>query len=172
MATINRVPRGLLALLDAKTLGRTPPDLEDRVRGMLDLTELYAGDVPLLTTAAVEGTLTVGGNFAPVTVPAGELWWVYCVSVYTVQTDSSNYGSAVPNYFTAAAGGGLGVSLASYATQISTASGLDAAVNSSGPMIPPLVVGPGGRFTSFYIRDVGTGAASVTTNVLYRSFQV
>lgn len=170
MAIVNRVPVGLLAALDAKTLGQTPPDLGSTVTPTLDLMANYLADVPLETTVATAVTPALG-IVAQVPVPAGELWVVYCVSSECIAVDSSNYGAAVPQFFTAASGGGLGVSLASL-TQFSTASSLDTFMLSSGYMSPPLLARAGAIFASFYCRDVGGGAATARTNVMFRRLTI
>ena len=79
MAVINRVPQGLLPLLDAKTGGNTPSDFSGVLSPGIDLTEFYAADIPL----EIENTQVAGSTQAPpgiiadVTVPAGEQWLVY-----------------------------------------------------------------------------------------------
>lgn len=89
MGAINRVPRGLLPLLDAKTMGQTPPDLASVVQPTLELFELYAADIPFEVTAATDtSTPVAGGLLAPVTVPAGEVWLVYGASGRCVHTEN------------------------------------------------------------------------------------
>ena len=87
MAIINRVPRTLLPLLDAKTLGNTPKQIADVVSPILDLSEMYAADIPYAVAENFStGQPALGSLIAPVTVPAGETWLVYAVSNRFVAT--------------------------------------------------------------------------------------
>jgi len=83
---INRVPPGLLSLLDTKSGGVNPLQLADQLTGVIELTNLYAlatGQQLLGTTAAVSSI----GNFAPVAAGEnfralpGELWYVPYINV-------------------------------------------------------------------------------------------
>lgn len=82
MSVINRVPRALLPLLDAKTLGRTPVDIEEKVSTGIDLTEAYLSDIPMTMEFVSTPTITQFNEGNPLEVPAGELWAVYWASVH------------------------------------------------------------------------------------------
>ncbi len=73
---INRVPRGLLGILDSKAAGQNPSLLLDEVQGGVDLTELYA--LNTRATVSQASTLTglglTAGVYANLIVPDGELW--------------------------------------------------------------------------------------------------
>jgi len=79
VAIVNRVPRGFLALLDAKTGGNTPSVLSGGLQPTLEMLELYTADIPMevVQTTVAASTAAVGSSLADVTVPAGEQWLVY-----------------------------------------------------------------------------------------------
>lgn len=79
MGTINRVPKGLLPLLDAKTLGRTPSESLDVLQPTLELGSFYATDIPYQIGVNFSLVVDAVGSYAPVTVPDGKLWMVYNV---------------------------------------------------------------------------------------------
>lgn len=81
MAVINRVPRGLLPLLDAKTGGQTPKEFSGQLTPVLDLYENYSADIQFeLETQNNNAVLVLGSLNLPVTVPEGEQWLVYSAS--------------------------------------------------------------------------------------------
>jgi hypothetical protein len=86
MARINRVPRGLLSLLGTKSLGRTPQEIDESVRGVVDLTQFYLSDKTLVSAAAAEVLITpsVGTVHAINTIPNGEAWFVYNITTKLV----------------------------------------------------------------------------------------
>jgi len=88
MPAINRVPQGLLGLLDAKTQGETPKDSSGVLSPTIDLTPNYLANIPLQIALAVAGaSSTIGYKTASqVTVPAGELWYVFAASAQRIST--------------------------------------------------------------------------------------
>jgi hypothetical protein len=77
---INRVPKGLLGLLDLKTQGDNPPQLVAGVQPSIELRDFYAQSTrDTLSAAVAVGAL---GQFSPaaLVVPQGELWLVYGMS--------------------------------------------------------------------------------------------
>lgn len=80
----NRIPRGLLGLLDAKVRGQSPQVLRDELQLTLDgfgfyfagAAELQAGQTLIPVT---EGPITFQNN--ALIVPNDELWWVDTFSV-------------------------------------------------------------------------------------------
>jgi hypothetical protein len=77
--TIQRVPRGLLDLLGLKGFGDNPTELEDKVRGVVDLTQLYLGDQFVSLATGTPNISANGFNVAAdqvLTVPAGTYWLV------------------------------------------------------------------------------------------------
>lgn len=76
MAVINRVPTGLLGLLQAKTLGQTPPDIANFVQGSLDMLRLYLTNIPVKKANITQTGITAPAYAGEVDVPSGELWAV------------------------------------------------------------------------------------------------
>lgn len=85
MAFINRVPVGLLGLLDLKAQGENPAQMNPFVQATLELRDLYA----LQTRATLSQASTVTGlgvtgapAFANLVVPQGEVWLVYAITAH------------------------------------------------------------------------------------------
>jgi len=80
---INRIPQGLLSLLDVKALGRNPSLLSDQVIGTLDLfpqyelqsREVVIGQTNPLATGVV-GFYVDTSSPERTRVPEGEVWYV------------------------------------------------------------------------------------------------
>jgi len=96
MSIINRVPKGWLGTLDAKTLGATPKETVPNLQPVQDITANYLADIPLEAATAIAsfGSGSIGTVINTVTVPAGELWYVYGVagSVIIGATGGAKYG--------------------------------------------------------------------------------
>lgn len=82
MSLVNRFPAGLLGLFDTKSLGRTPPNINDEVRPVVDMGPHYRATVGV--TAAQEIENVAAGiqavSVAEIPIPAGETWQVLGVS--------------------------------------------------------------------------------------------
>ena len=172
MATINRVPQSLLPLLDAKTLGQTPSEIETRVSLGIDLREMYAADKQLISafTSASLTSANLGTLSCIVEVPAGELWYVYGVSGQLVcgATTGSDYDMRVA--FQA-----KGVVSAHFLNGRGTESNFSI---STGEQIidavtfaTPWLVGSGSAFGVVPTKAY-SGAAVTTCSVLHRKFSV
>ena len=77
--TIQRPPRGLLDLLGLKGFGDNPTELEDKVRGTVDLSQMYLADQFVSLATATANVSANGFNFAATTIltcPPGTLWFV------------------------------------------------------------------------------------------------
>lgn len=79
---VNRVPQGLLSLLDMKAAGENPRELANLLAGVLDLTDLYLSNLRQTVSANVTpaGTAFISAGLGP---SAGEIWYVRqatCVS--------------------------------------------------------------------------------------------
>ena len=85
MAIINRVANGLLGLLDTKSQGRTPGEIEDIVRPTLDLEKYYAAAKGLEQATVIAGTGAPGPIQGP-QIPDGERWLVYGVTALGIQS--------------------------------------------------------------------------------------
>lgn len=83
---INRVPPGLLSLLDTKSGGVNPLVLSDELNGSLELLPFYSiasgiqinGDSAASNAVGQLAPLAAGDNFR---VPAGEIWVVQFVAI-------------------------------------------------------------------------------------------
>jgi len=81
---INRTLQGLLSILDAKTRGVLPNELEDKVRLVLDSQPFYdLGAVTAFTAATVNITAS-GTTGSIVVVPPGEYWFPFTVSTVAI----------------------------------------------------------------------------------------
>lgn len=81
MAFINRVPQGLLGLLDLKAQGENPAQLNPFVQATLELRDLYAFQTRATLSSAV-AVAGLGQVVAPaLTVPQGEMWIMYSLGV-------------------------------------------------------------------------------------------
>lgn len=83
MNKIQRIPVGLLALLDARGTGEYPSQLEPSVRAGLDMSPFYATSV---ADTDVDGFNTgASGVTAEITVPQDEFWWLmYAIALARV----------------------------------------------------------------------------------------
>ena len=77
MAVINRVPKGLLSFFDAKTLGKTPANIEDEVSVSVDATDFYYADIPLEVEIDIASPVTALSTPVSIAIPQGETWLVY-----------------------------------------------------------------------------------------------
>ena len=89
MGVINRLPKGLLGLLDSKTGGKTPADTDPRLQQVLDLTANYLADIPFeIAQNSQNTTLATGQNYAEIVVPDFSLWYVYQIESRIVSGDT------------------------------------------------------------------------------------
>ena len=172
MAVVNRVPRGLLGLLDAKTQGQTPADTTGVLSPVIDLTANYLADLVLETgQASSNATLVAGQNYGVVTVPDAELWYIYHVTSQIIADSSGDSLDCSPVLVTPS--GVVPVFLCnSLSRGFSTSSGAVGDTLPSGVTYGnPLLVGPGTRFaTQVFLQTAGTRTA--VTSVIYRSVSV
>lgn len=91
MGAINRLPRGLLAFLDTKTQGVNPAALAELVQPMMDLEPFYRSLARYgFSEAGSVGSAAVG-DYAAVTVPDDELWFLWALSSKAVETGGAVY---------------------------------------------------------------------------------
>lgn len=170
MAVVNRVPRGLLGLLDAKTQGQTPGDTVGVLSPVIDLTPNYLADIPFSTAQASDIGFVTGTNFGVVEVPAGELWYAYVIGSEGIFSGvSTNNGDIVTVLVTPS--GVVPVPLMSSGFAQAPNSLASESVTRVAQFPQPIIVGPG---TQFATRIIQLPAAEMTciTNVIYRSVQV
>lgn len=170
MSTINRVPDGFLGLLDAKTGGRTPLDIEQRLQTVLDLTSFYAANLPLETEIAI-GTVTgadVGNLVLPVTVPDGEQWFVRGVSgqmVVPVAANGYRFEIAVDTTT------GLGLHFLTGGDQFTQTQSQFESVVAVHNFTPWAIFGPGTRI-GIGVTQIVPNNATTTTSVLFHRVRV
>jgi hypothetical protein len=76
---IQRIPTGLLSLLDSKSsLGSTPAELAEVVAGTVNLEPYYLANA--LTAANASGAVQNAGDLVTQTIPDGEAWRVVGVA--------------------------------------------------------------------------------------------
>lgn len=81
MGNINRVPLGLLSLLDSQTQGQAPATLVDTVQGNFDLAGLWFNAKGAETVqASAAAQIITGLSNVRVSVPEGEMWAVISAS--------------------------------------------------------------------------------------------
>lgn len=165
MSTINRVPDGFLGLLDAKTGGRTPLEIEPRLQAGLDLTQFYVANLPLETEIAI-GTVTgadVGNLEIVVTIPAGEQWFVRGISgqlVVPLAANGYRFEMAVDTST------GLGLHFLTGGDQFTqTQSALESVVAVHN-FTPFALFGPGTRF-GIGVTQILPNNSTCTTSVLF-----
>lgn len=78
---VNRVPLGLLSLLDMTARGQVPRSLDERLSASVELQELYLANARIRRGSTT--TITVPGHFTLFTVPENEIWWVHNLSFST-----------------------------------------------------------------------------------------
>ena len=160
MGAINRLPRGYLGLLSAKTMGNTPDRLSDELRSIIDLTEFYRADVPPAVEFTTQAGVTAAGSVAAVDVPDGELWFIYAISsqgTLAVGTSLTNFGPEI------AINGTERCRLQGITTNLSTVGQFTCA---SWESANPLLLSSGNSLAT-WIGSIG-GTLTVTTSVLVR----
>ena len=82
MSLVNRYPAGLLGLFDTKSTGRTPPNFEDSLRGVVDVGPHFRASVGVTAAQEIENVAagTFQAAFAAIPIPAGETWQVIAIA--------------------------------------------------------------------------------------------
>ena len=94
---INRVPVGLLDLLDMKSRGQSPRELAGQVQGGIDLLPLYEIDLQR-AAASVVVNVNAPGSTHGIQVPNDEIWHVLLHSV-NASPGAGEAISVAPSYF-------------------------------------------------------------------------
>ena len=121
MAVIDQSPRGLISIFGLRDMGAVPKELSEQVVGTFDISELC-----LLNRELLVGTFSTGGvgSFSQVTVPPGELWYVWSFSLVTGILGAGESLRMTPGYV---AGGAAANILAAGLPRTATAGELAAA---------------------------------------------
>lgn len=151
MSTVNRVPLGLLSLLDTQSQGVVPDELGRTVTAGFDLGALWfnsRGLEIIQSSSAVPQTLPGQSNLG-VTVPEGELWAVVHASARSYSNEGVTSNQSVElTFFPNTASGVNTVSLASGPTKsLFTGSVYSASWNSEGSA--PMYCRAGSRFGAY-----------------------
>ena len=168
MAVINRVPRGLLGLLDAKTSGNTPGTFREDLQPVIDLTDYYETDIPQAVIVETDNAVNTAGFHAGVVVPDGELWLVYAVSSTVAAQQNNDVMFSNPVYDDNLSS----VALAPTSGPFNGLSSLAGEIAQNGVTFnEPLRALPGNRFLTNLYRNVGLNV-TVTTAVLRKVIQI
>ena len=81
--TIQRYPTALLPILGMQSSGDTPTELENTVKGTIDLTHMYLRD--RMRCAQIGQSPNAAGYWLQPLIPAGEQWLVYSISANITQ---------------------------------------------------------------------------------------
>lgn len=128
MGNVNRVPLGLLSLLDTQTQGQTPSNLQETIQATLNLEDFWLSNKGVDQQFANRVLAAVGQQTtaSDLTVPEGELWLVSSISADFINLDaqqirgSCGYRISPTAEYTALATTGLAGASAA-ANQLSTA---------------------------------------------------
>lgn len=156
---INRVPWGLLSLLDTQTQGVVPSILGDQVSGTIDLTALYFASKRPRQSIAMTSSSTVGYlTAATITVPEGYLWVVINASVAALHNEA---GAAAPGVnIGAELSGGAGFR-ALLGPDYGRSVGAGGTIANAYTFTPPIMAVAGSTFVPYY--PGATGA--ILTNI-------
>lgn len=89
MGTINRIPRGLLSLLDSQTQGQNPDSMGDVIAPVTDLGDLLASAKGTSTEQnTASNVLVISAGQAPIVVPQGEIWLVRLATAQVFSLES------------------------------------------------------------------------------------
>lgn len=156
---IQRIPRGLLAFLDARGTGINPRELGAVVAPTINLEHFYLSDqLEALQTQAL-GAAAVG-SYCPTTIPAGEVWRVVSIGVTLAAftTAATNLHGAIE---VVAPGAAFGVALGTLdAIQVN---GANQECYGAAPIPQPLVLNSGTIIQ--YRNGTNTGATTFTINL-------
>lgn len=169
MSIINRFPQGLLGLLQSKTTGRSPQEIDPRTQLTIEGLPFYLASVQLSVARTDQAFATRGEQIARVPVPATETWLVIGVSSRAIAGSGGDSVSITPA-ITNAPGGGTNISVpigdmgkGFFFTM--AASGDGYAVTYTPPI--PLIVRAPVEFCTIVTREANIGTPILRTEVLY-----
>jgi hypothetical protein len=96
MPAINRLPRGLLSILDGQTLGTNPKDLDPLVHAQLPILPLYLASKGWETVISSSANVTAAGVTSAILVPNGEFWYVRFMGFFYEPGDPTRYQEVTP----------------------------------------------------------------------------
>lgn len=96
MGMVNRFPRGLLGLLEAKTTGETPSETENKLQLGVDIGPYYLSTVALRYATAQTASNAIDDQVGTVEIPAGETWQVIGVTTEILFNNNNDVAIALP----------------------------------------------------------------------------
>jgi len=166
---IQQYPFGFLSLLNAKSTGLTPSQLEDRVRPTLEMLGFYLASIPLQTAGDTVTGVSSSASPATVTVPPNQAW-----EVVAAHSSVSNPSVAVPIAtvnLSLIPPSGSSCSVASYAGSLPTV-GTDYQILCSWSPPQPQIFGPGTAFKGSILENIGATTVDVLLRVIYRPLEI
>lgn len=76
MKPLTKFAQGFLGLLDAKNLGQGLAQLEEALRGVVDMTDMYGADLQSTISAGPTNVIARGDGLN-INVPSGQIWRVH-----------------------------------------------------------------------------------------------
>lgn len=109
---IQRYPRGLIDVLGLRSTGDTPSALSMEQSAVLDMWDLYLADRCEAVTFNASGNVTALGNllFTGATVPQGEMWLLYELTIFSGVVAAATSQTIVPWLSRSQTGTGVNVS--------------------------------------------------------------
>ena len=163
MSSINRVPLGLLSLLDTQSQGVVPDELGRQVTAGFDMAGLWynARGMERFTDAGTVQLVSGQSANALITVPQGQLWAVVSASARIYSTDATNFNQAVtltfaPNSQTLV----NTISLAESPTKSLALDGINSAVANWSPS-DPFYAPAGAQFGVYCVFGIALTAGSI-----------
>lgn len=159
---INRVPLGLMSLLDSQTQGQAPATMSETVVGGFDLGALWYNSRGLESLQAVSPAQTSSGQAnVGINVPEGELWAVIHASARSYYNEGAATNQAIDlTFFPNQQTGVNSISLASSPTRNLGAGSIGSAFwNWSGGY--PLYARAGSRFGAFLSSQLSLSTGSI-----------
>jgi len=160
MADIQRFPPGFLELLGMRTSGALPAQLDGRISGSVDVTQLYG--LANIQNLVANAAAAAEGSGAALTVPADTWYVLYAASVHIVKTATMGDGAfsirVAPN------GSAFGVAIATEYIVTNTSCSDWAVVGWTAPY--PMLLAPGTSIAA--VADLVSTDATVNISIRIR----
>jgi hypothetical protein len=163
MSAINRVPLGLLSLLDTQSQGVVPDELSRQVNAGFDMAGLWYNARGMERFTDVGTVQLVSGQSpdALITVPQGELWAVVSASSRMYSTDAVNFSQAATLTFAPNSQTGVNtISLAESPAKSLALNGISSAVANWSPS-DPFYAPAGAQFGVYCVFAIAATAGSL-----------
>lgn len=173
MGQVNRYPQGLLGLLQAKQLGATPAQSAPNLQYGIDLEKYYlSGSGLYITTESYSGAVTVGDQYATITIPDGQTWAVLGVAAVATYVNASDQARMFPaiSSIREDVSGSLtdGAMLLGDSAQFNTtAAGGGESIAAGYWFAQPIIMRPPGKFAVFIGKAILVAGIGVETQVIH-----